>query len=257
MSVEGNKPCRFPHSWLHRRQFGVESFALSSFFLFSAFIHAILLWQFPYIPPYVSKASSLTNIVVVTRLDSEPGASSSTAASSKKGAPPLRARPLPRARLAAPSGSDRPSSSSGESSTIAGGPSGAGPGLGDVVTDGSGVGAGGIGVPVGPSGAGQGAKGGGLGSGTGAGTGKGRPGSSSAGVGPPTADRFAIAVPPAIQRTTSPYESEVYAEIDFYTLYTPDLRHSVNVPANQLCLEGNVIRTFERQIISHIETDIS
>jgi hypothetical protein len=64
-------------------------------------------------------------------------------------------------------------------------------------------------------------------------------------------------VPPAIQRTTSPYESEVYAEIDFYTLYTPDLRHSVNVPANQVCLEGNIIRTLERQVISHVETDIS
>lgn len=66
-----------------------------------------------------------------------------------------------------------------------------------------------------------------------------------------------IAIPPAIQRTTSPYESEVYAEVDFYTLFTPDLRMSVNVPGNEVCLDGEILRTYERRMITQRVTDTS
>src|SRR5262249_13134711 len=62
--------------------------------------------------------------------------------------------------------------------------------------------------------------------------------SGSAGKGGPSiAEQRAIVVPPSIQRTTTAYESEVYAVVGFYTLFTPDLRVSQNVPANQVCLD--------------------
>jgi hypothetical protein len=122
-----------------------------------------------------------------------------------------------------------------------------------VLSEGAGLGVGGIGSPRSGAPAG-------TGSGD-AGTPSGPTQSKSALSGrkgsPLAMDRFAIAIPPAIQRTTSPYESEVYAQVDFYTLYTPDFRMSVNVPGNQVCLEGNIIRTIERQVISHTVTDIS
>jgi hypothetical protein len=66
-----------------------------------------------------------------------------------------------------------------------------------------------------------------------------------------------IVIPPALQRTTSPYEGEVYAEADFYALFTPDLRTTVNVPANEVCLDGDILRTHERRILSQRVTDIS
>ena len=82
--------------------------------------------------------------------------------------------------------------------------------------------------------------------------------SGSAGEGRPSiAEQMPIVVPPSLQRTTSPYESEVYAVVGFYTLFTPDFRVTENIPANQVCLDGNTIRTVEREVISHRETDIS
>ena len=66
-----------------------------------------------------------------------------------------------------------------------------------------------------------------------------------------------IAIPPSIQRTTSPYESAVYAEADFYALFTPDLRTSVTVPGNEVCLDGDILRTHERRILTQRMTDIS
>jgi hypothetical protein len=251
MSFAGNKPGRFFDPWFNRRRLTIESFGLPWFFLLSALIHAAVLWQFPYIPPHTPRPFSSSNIVVVTRLESDLGALSSTESSPSKGPLVAHTRSLTRDRPVTSSGSDKPASSPSDSSATAGGDGSVG--LGNALTDGGGVGAGGLGIPSGSGGAGQ----SGTGSGAGSGTTKGKPGSSSAKAAPPGAGRFAIAIPPAIQRTTSPYESEVYAEIDFYTLFTPDLRSSVNVPANQVCLEGDVIRTYERQVISHTITDIS
>ena len=256
MSLQEDKPGRFFNRWSKKHRVTLEFFGLPWFFLLSIVIHAAVLWQFPYIPPHTPRPFWSSNIVVVTQFDSELGAPSSTESPGSKGPSAPRTRSLTRNQPPVSSGSDKPASFPVDSSAPAGGGAASNDGsvgLGNVLTGGGGVGVGGVGVPSGSGGAGQ----AGAGSGPGSGTAKGAPGPSSAKAGPPAADRFVIAIPPAIQRTTSPYESEVYAEIDFYTLYTPDLRSSVNVPANQVCLEGDIIRTYERQVISHTITDIS
>ena len=66
-----------------------------------------------------------------------------------------------------------------------------------------------------------------------------------------------ITVPPFIQRSTSPYESEVYVEVDSYALFTSDFRLALNVPGNQVCLDGNILRTYEREVMTRTVTDIS
>jgi len=60
-----------------------------------------------------------------------------------------------------------------------------------------------------------------------------------------------------MQRRTSPYESEVYVEVDSYALFTSDFRVALNVPGNQVCLDGSVLRTYEREVITRTITDIS
>ena len=125
-------------------------------------------------------------------------------------------------------------------------------GSGNVVTDGGGVGFAGSdssGGAVKPQESGPGSGGGGPAKG------KGQP--APARGAPSAAEGSVITIPPAIQRTTSPYESEVYAEADFYTLFTPDLRVSVNVPGNEACLDGEILRTHERKILTQRVTDIS
>ncbi len=54
-----------------------------------------------------------------------------------------------------------------------------------------------------------------------------------------------IAIPPSIQRTTSPYESEIYAEVDFYVLYEDNSTVGIRVPGNEICLAGDRLRTID------------
>lgn len=66
-------------------------------------------------------------------------------------------------------------------------------------------------------------------------------------------------LPPPRARS-SPFRrrsSALYAEADFYTLFTPDLRVSVNVPGNEVCRDGEILRTHERKILTRRVTDIS
>jgi hypothetical protein len=76
--------------------------------------------------------------------------------------------------------------------------------------------------------------------------------SSSDTEGPKTCRAAArrLRLPPA-------YEGEVYAEADFNAFFTPDLRTTVNVPANEVCLDADILRTHERRILSQRVTDIS
>ena len=241
--------------------FGSMNIAARSFhgrwvwsFVLSALIHFLILWQFPYISPYAARPLSSSHIIV-TQLTPESGAFSSTGSLASKTASAPRVRTLTRERPDGSSQSNQPASPTSDSSAAAGGESaGEGlPRLENAFDEGRGVG--GIGPPAGGGGTASGGTG--NGTGTAGGTAKGKSGSPNGNAGLSAAERYAIAIPPAIQRTTSPYESEVYPEIDFYTLFTPDLRGSVNVPANQVCLDGDIIRTHERQILSHTVTDIS
>lgn len=131
-------------------------------------------------------------------------------------------------------------------------------GIEGAVTDPGGMAiGGGSSGPVGGIPTGRGAAGGGSGSGTGiGGTGTG------GGTAFPSASAAArkasvIVVPPAIQRTTSPYESEVYFEVDHYVLYGENSTVGIRVPGNEICLEGNHLRTIDAMSFSQTRTDES
>jgi hypothetical protein len=66
-----------------------------------------------------------------------------------------------------------------------------------------------------------------------------------------------VAIPEAFQVTTSPYEGEVYTQVDFYVLYGSHSQQGVNVPGNQICKEGEQLRTRRRVAITETRTDLS
>ena len=221
------------------------------FFLVSILLHAGLLWHLRFISRHVPRPLIFSKIAIVAgEAETLPPAQATTQTPS-----PARTFAVPRDRNVASSGVKDPAASRSESSagtgnTATGGEVSAG--SGNVVTDDGGVGfagsdsSGGAVKPL-ESGPGSG--------GSGPAKGKGQP--APARGAPSAAESSVIAIPPAIQRTTSPYESEVYAEADFYTLFTPDLRVSVNVPGNEVCLDGEILRTHEQKILTQRVTDIS
>ena len=252
MRAQRQQPGRFFNHWVKRVKF--KRFGLLGFFLVSIVIHAAFLWHFSSISRHEPRPISFSKVVIVARLAAEAEASPSWKPTQTRASSRSRAAALMRDQEVASPGLPTPPSSRSELSPSAGNAPTAGESsAGNVLTDSGGAGLAG----QGSSSDTVGTKESGLGSGTGSGTAKGKPKPSAVKRGPSAAERSVIAIPPSIQRTTSPYESEVYAEVDFYTLFTPDLRSSVNVPANQVCLEGNIIRTYERQVISHTITDIS
>lgn len=225
------------------------------FLIASLALHSFLLWQFRFVRPYEPRSLSPSAIVVLPWNFGGEAASSPDHTRERAGSPrdTTAARGKPQASEAAArtaSAQNELPQSAGAASASTPGAVTAGGGGDNAVT--SGVGSGGLSKSGGGTAPGTGGSGTGAGTGTAKGT-----GSASAGDGRSTAERYAIAVPPAIQRTTSPYESEVYTEVDFYTLFTADFRTAVNVPANQVCVDGSILRTYERQILSHSVTDIS
>jgi hypothetical protein len=63
---------------------------------------------------------------------------------------------------------------------------------------------------------------------------------------------------PADEFRGSPFAvSEVYIEVDRYVLYGHNLRHGITVPANEICLEGDLLRTRETATFKRIVTDMS
>jgi hypothetical protein len=225
----------------------VKSERLPWFLFASLLIHAFLMWRFSFVPFW---SSSSYPIVIVTGLELEAPALTPEGAG-RRATRPSRADSAGQPQRASSKAIDAPPSTQNDSFTASERASQRGegsPGLGNVLSEGTGLGIGGIGSPRS-----------GTPSETGSGTGtrESKSGLSDGKSAVPAADRFVIAISQAIQRTTSPYESEVYAQVDFYTLFTPDFRRSVNVPGNQICLENGTIRTIERQIIKETLTDIS
>jgi hypothetical protein len=224
----------------------------SWFLLVSILLHAGLLWHLRFISRHIPKPLIFSNIAIVSgEAETFPPARSTTQTPS-----PARSFAVPRDRNVASAGVKDAAASRGESSfgtgnTAIGAEISAG--SGDVVTDGGGVafaGSDSSGGAVKPQ-----ENGPASGGGSGPAKRKGQPAPGRGALG--TAESSVIAIPPAIQRTTSPYESEVYAEADFYTLFTPDLRVSVNVPGNEVCLDGEILRTHERKILTQRITDTS
>ena len=128
------------------------------------------------------------------------------------------------------------------------------------VTDSDGVAVGG--GPAGPAGGAPTGRGS-LASGSGTGTGKGSGGTGTGGAGGfPSAGAAArkasvIEIPPAIQRQTSPYESEVYTDVDHYILYGENSTVGIRVPGNEICLAGDRLRTIDAMIFQQTRTDES
>jgi hypothetical protein len=127
-------------------------------------------------------------------------------------------------------------------------------GAGKIPSDDGGIVIGGAGSATGTGGVPPGSKGP---SPAGGGTAAGKRGSSSGTGGPSPADTSAVAIPDSLQFTTSPYEGEVYVRVDFYVLYGTHTRQGINVPGNQICIDGDLLRTKERITITQTITDIS
>jgi hypothetical protein len=66
-----------------------------------------------------------------------------------------------------------------------------------------------------------------------------------------------IAVPEEIRQPTSPYEGEVYVEVDFYVLYGEDKRVGINVPGHHVCREGDQLRSIHPITFKETKTDNS
>lgn len=162
-------------------------------------------------------------------------------------------RPAPSNRFASPQVKSAPNPSAGRQPSGAAETSApteeAAPGQAGIITDSGGIAV--SGLP--PSSGGGASTGSGAaansGAGTGTGSGSGRPsatpGGSPPAYGPPpgTPDPRAIAIPPTVSRSTNSFEGHIYAEADRYVLHGPDLRMGIAVPGNELCVDGNVVRT--------------
>ena len=155
---------------------------------------------------------------------------------------------------APPSGGERVASSEPQTGTGT-----ASAGLGQTATD-----PGGIAIGSGPStGAGTSPleKGSQSGTGPALGPGGASPGggaaSSAKGGSPRLPPIPAIVIPEAIRGTTSPYEGEIYVDVDIYILFEPDMRVGIPVPGNEVCLEGDQIRTIQAITFLEKKTDIS
>lgn len=55
-----------------------------------------------------------------------------------------------------------------------------------------------------------------------------------------------IAIPPTVRGSTASFEGAIYAEAERYVLHGPDLRMGIAVPGNELCVDGNIVRTIYR-----------
>lgn len=134
-------------------------------------------------------------------------------------------------------------------------------GLGNAATDAGGIpiaGGGSSEIGVGP--VGQPFKGGGTDDSSAArGTGRLQSDQSRAGPAqparPPTIP--AIVIPPAINYSTASHEGAVYYEVDTYVLFAPDTWIGVAIPGNEICLQGDQIRTIVPYKYREHKTDIS
>jgi hypothetical protein len=226
------------------------------FLLISFGVHALLLWQFRFVEPYQIKPVSsfkvdlATGIPPIDEVPTTPKDARRPASASKAAAA------TPDRRLSSPAGAtarsllEQPSKDSGE--TALGAP-GMSSGAGQIPSDDGGIVIGGAGSAPGTGTVPPGSKGSAPAEG---GTAAGKAGSSGTGR-PSPADTSAVAIPDSLQVTTSPYEGEVYVRVDNYVLYGTHTRQGFNVPGNQICVEGDRLRTKKRITITETITDIS
>ena len=80
---------------------------------------------------------------------------------------------------------------------------------------------------------------------------------SPPGSGKTSDDPYVIVIPESIRPSISVFEETVYADVDKYVLHGPDLRVGTAVPGNELCIDGNLLRTKERILMRQTITDAS
>jgi hypothetical protein len=222
---------------------------LTWFLLLSLVIHGLLLWQFRFIEPH--KIRPFVSFKVNLASPSPPILAAPAAPKSARGPIAAAQRPASTSRrsLSSPPSAAASSSqqSSGDAAETAPGTEGTAPGAGGVLSEPGGTAIGGAGSSPGTGAAPS------AGRGTPAGS-----GGSPSGTGDPSAtDTTAISIPDSIQATTSPYEGEIYVEVDFYVLYATQARRGISVPGNQICREGDQLRTRHRFTMTETRTDLS
>ena len=219
-----------------------------SFFI-SSVIHSVLLawilysWNHPQKP--------LSNLTV--RLaDEAPTIDSKTESQpDQPKSPPenTKRRPVSSNRFASPQVKSAPNPSAGRQPSGAAetsAPTGeAPPGQAGIITDPAGIPVGGIQSSGGSTATSSGT---GTGSGTGTIGTASRKSASQSVYGPPPGapDPTVIAIPPTVRGATASFQGAIYAEAERYVLHGPDLRTGIAVPANDLFIDGNIVRTVYR-----------
>jgi hypothetical protein len=145
------------------------------------------------------------------------------------------------------------SQSSGQNSVSGyseGGAHAASSGLGDIVTDPGGIAVGGTFADSGGESSGKASPS--RGSAV-AGTSSQKPAPKDTGIEPPTV----ITIPESVRRSASPFGEELYVEVDMYTLYNSSIHVGIKIPGNEICLEGDQLRTIRAATFQETKTDLS
>jgi hypothetical protein len=66
-----------------------------------------------------------------------------------------------------------------------------------------------------------------------------------------------ITIPESVRRMRSPFGEEMYVEVDLLLLYHSDIPTGINVPGNEICLEGGQLRTIQPVTFQQTKTDLS
>ena len=223
---------------------------LQNAFAVSIIVHGLVLWAVLLIPPYQPSPLISVDVHVSEPSDAPPG--NDTAKASEEQA--AITRPRPRAGTAPAAPVRGTNTGSGEASGTGEASSGGTlAGLGNAETDSSGlaIGGGSSGSGVGPPGKGGQETGGQPNTGQSGGQGGAAAKGSRPAVIPP------IVIPPSISGSTASHEGAVYFEVDVYVLFAPGATMGVSVPGNEICREGNRIRTIVPFESVEKKTDIS
>jgi hypothetical protein len=213
-------------------------------------VHAVILWFFIRVPiyqlhsPFPIKVRLTQTFTADSGINPPETATKRIDATSTGGA----SRKMEASR--------RQSAGSSEQNSVSGDPEagahGASSGLGDIVTD-----PGGIAVGGGPS---TDSAPGSLGKGTPSGAGSGGAPSSqlkSAPKGASNEPPTVITIPESVRRSASPFGEELYVEVDMYTLYNSNIEVGIKIPGNEICLEGDQLRTIRPVTFQQTKTDLS
>jgi hypothetical protein len=64
-------------------------------------------------------------------------------------------------------------------------------------------------------------------------------------------------IPESVRRSASPFGEELYVEVDMYTLYNSNIEVGIKIPGNEICLEGDQLRTIQPVTFQQTKTDLS